>query len=141
MSIRAQDDGEIIADINVTPLVDIVLVLLIILMVTASYIVSQSIPMELPTAANSEEAPAQTLTVSIEDDGDIFVDAEEVSWDGLSTRAAAFAGAQDQPRAVIAADRRVPHGDFIRIVDLLRGAGITRYAINVSPDVIEPSDG
>lgn len=131
------DDDEIITAINVTPLVDIVLVLLIILMVTASYIVSKSIPMDLPNADTGEEGPPRTLTVSIDEAGQLYIDADEVSWEQLRSRAQRFADEESEPRAVIAADRRVSHGEFIRIVDLLRGAGITRYAINVNPQDLE----
>lgn len=129
------NDDEIITAINVTPLVDVVLVLLIILMVTASYIVSQeNIPMELPNAEQTEpERPQRTLTVSIDQESTLFVDAEEVTWEELGVRARAFAAEETEPRAVIAADRRVSHGEFIRIVDILREAEITRYAINVNP--------
>jgi biopolymer transport protein ExbD len=131
------DDDEIITAINVTPLVDIVLVLLIILMVTASYIVSRSIPMDLPNASTGEEGPPRTLTVSIDQSGQLFLDAEEITWEQLRSRARRFAQEEAEPRAVIAADRRVSHGEFIRVVDLLRGAGITRYAINVNPEDLQ----
>lgn len=130
-------DEDIITSINVTPLVDIVLVLLIILMVTASYIVSKSIPMDLPNAQTGEENQPRTLTVSINADGQLYVDSEETSWDQLRSQAARFAREESEPRAVIAADRNVSHGEFIRIVDVLRGAGITRYAINVNPQDLE----
>lgn len=130
-------DDDLITDINVTPLVDIVLVLLIILMVTASYIVSKSIPMDLPNSATGEESPPRTLTVSIDEAGVVYVDAEPTSWDALPGVARRFAQSEDEPRAVIAADRRVSHGEFIRIVDILRAAGITRYAINVNPADLE----
>ena len=131
------DDDEIITAINVTPLVDIVLVLLIILMVTASYIVSKSIPMDLPNADTGEEGPPRTLTVSIDEAGTLYIDADAVTWDQLRSRARSFAESESEPRAVIAADRRVSHGEFIRIVDVLRGAGITRYAINVNPQDLD----
>lgn len=131
------EDDDIITAINVTPLVDIVLVLLIILMVTASYIVSKSIPMDLPNAQTGEENQPRTLTVSINADGQLYVDSEETSWDQLRSQAARFAREESEPRAVIAADRNVSHGEFIRIVDVLRGAGITRYAINVNPQDLE----
>ena len=125
---------------NVTPLVDVVLVLLIILMVTASYIVSKSIPMDLPNSATGEESPPRTLTVSIDQEGIVYVDAEPTSWDDLPTLARRFAQSEDEPRAVIAADRRVSHGEFIRIVDILRAAGITKYAINVNPADLQAED-
>ncbi len=135
------EEDDLITAINVTPLVDIVLVLLIILMVTASYIVSKSIPMDLPNAQSGEEGPPRTLTVSIDEEGGLYIDAEEVTWEQLSSRARSFAASEDEPRAVIAADRRVSHGEFIRIVDVLRTAGITRYAINVNPQDLAREGG
>jgi len=67
----SRDDEDLITGINVTPLVDVVLVLLIILMVTATAIVSKTIPMELPKASTGEQTPA-TLAVSIDQYGQIF---------------------------------------------------------------------
>ena len=130
-------DEDLITDINVTPLVDIMLVLLIIMMVTASYIVSKSIPMELPAADSGTESPPRTLTVSVDEAGVVYVDAEPTSWGDLPAAARRFAQAEEEPRAIIAADRRVSHGDFIRVVDILRTAGITRYAINVNPSDLQ----
>lgn len=134
------DDDELITAINVTPLVDIVLVLLIILMVTASYIVSQSIPMDLPNADTGEDSEPSTFRVSLDETGQLFVGTEESDWEHLRVQARAFASSEAEPRAVIAADRRVSHGQFIRIVDVLRGAGIMRYAINVSPQDLEDEE-
>lgn len=133
-------DDDLITGINVTPLVDIVLVLLIILMVTASYIVSKSIPMELPSGSTGEPTTEpRTLTVSLDEEGTLYIDAEPTTWEELPGVARRFAASfeelpNEEPRAVIAADRRVSHGDFIRIVDILREARITRYAINVNPE-------
>ena len=127
------EDEEIITAINVTPLVDIVLVLLIILMVTASYIVSKSIPMDLPNAVTGDETPPRQLTVSINRENQLYVDAEEVTWEQLRARARQFATEEREARAVIAADRAVSHGEFIRVIDILREVGIVRYAINVNP--------
>lgn len=132
------DDDELITAINVTPLVDIVLVLLIILMVTASYIVSKSIPMDLPDAQSGEsEAPPRQLTISVDREGQLYLDAEPTTWEALAEQARRFARAESEPRAVIAADRSVSHGQFIRVIDLLRTAGITRYAINVNPEDVQ----
>jgi biopolymer transport protein ExbD len=130
-------DDELITSINVTPLVDIVLVLLIILMVTASYIVSKSIPMDLPDAASGDEGPPRQLTISIDPQGQLYLDAEPTTWEGLEQAARRFARSEREPRAVIAADRNISHGQFIRVVDVLRTSGITRYAINVNPQDLE----
>jgi biopolymer transport protein ExbD len=130
-------DDELITSINVTPLVDIVLVLLIILMVTASYIVSKSIPMDLPDAQSGDESPPRQMTISIDSAGQLYLDAEAVTWEALAQQAQRFARAESEPRAVIAADRNISHGQFIRVIDLLRTAGITRYAINVNPEDVQ----
>lgn len=132
------DDDEMITAINVTPLVDVVLVLLIILMVTASYIVSHSIPMELPQATPEDQAADERtpLTVSIDVDGNFYIDAER------RTEAQLIAGiesyARDTPaeqrRAVIAADGRITHSQVIHVIDLLRTRGVSRFAINVRPE-------
>ncbi len=128
------DDDDIITAINVTPLVDIVLVLLIILMVTASYLVTKSIPMDLPNAQSGEDGTPRELTVSLDAEDHLYVNGEATTWEGLEAAARRFHDQQrEQARAVIEADRRVEHGEFIHVVDVLRTAGITRYAINVNP--------
>jgi biopolymer transport protein ExbD len=126
------DDEGLITAINVTPLVDVVLVLLIILMVTATAIVSKTIPMELPEASTGEQTPA-TLAVSVDASGKIFLDREPVTPDEL--RAKIRQAREDNPelRAVIAADGRIEHSRVIEVIDLLRQEKVTRFAINVRP--------
>src|SRR5512133_3532080 len=133
MASAALDDDDIITGINVTPLVDVTLVLLVILMVTASYVVSRSIPMELPRSATSEGTPT-TLTVSIDKDGRTFLDAEAITEDALTARIRAARGADPETRAVIAADGRVNHARVVRVIDLLRREDVTKFAFNVDPD-------
>ncbi|HXS18240.1 MAG TPA: biopolymer transporter ExbD, partial [Polyangiaceae bacterium] len=70
--------GELIASINVTPLVDVVLVLLIVLMVSASYTVSKSLPMDLPKASTGENK-SLPLTVSVDPQGNLYLDARAIS--------------------------------------------------------------
>ena len=76
------DESEVIAIINVTPLVDVVLVLLIVLMVTAGYIVAKSIPVDLPKAQTGEPS-GTTLAVSIDSSGALYLDAVRLDEDGL----------------------------------------------------------
>lgn len=129
-------DDELITAINVTPLVDIVLVLLIILMVTATAIVSKTIPMELPEAATGESTPT-TLAVSIDEAGELFLDARPVSEDQLRNRVRAARAADSEVRAVLAADGRVPHRRVVQVIDLLRQEQVTKFAINVRPSQIQ----
>ncbi len=130
-SIHGGDDEPITA-INVTPLVDIVLVLLIIMMVTATAIVSKTLPMELPEAATGESTP-KTFSVSIGQDGTLALDAEPVTRAVLQTRVREARQKDADVRAVIAADGRVPHASVVQIIDLLRQEQVTKFAINVKP--------
>ena len=99
---RSGDDDDLITDINVTPLVDVVLVLLIILMVTATAIVSKTIPMELPKAATGEQTPS-TLAVSIDQSGQVFLDTIPVTAEELRTQVRAARENDADIRAVIRA--------------------------------------
>ncbi len=129
---KMDDDESLITDINVTPLVDVVLVLLIILMVTATAIVSKTIPMELPQAATGEQTPA-TLAVSIDQAGEIFLDTIPVSIDELRARVRESREANPDLRAVIAADGRIAHANVVQVIDVLRQEKVTKFAINVKP--------
>lgn len=138
MAQSAKQDDDMITGINVTPLVDVVLVLLIILMVTASYIVSKSIPMELPNAATGESSQAP-LAISIDKDARLYLDGEPISERDLE-RAAARAGAENpNARAMIAADGAARHRNVVRVIDLLRRSGVAKFAINVNPNDLKPS--
>jgi biopolymer transport protein ExbD len=133
MAAAASDNDEMITGINVTPLVDITLVLLVILMVTASYVVSRSIPMELPKGATGESTPT-TLSVSIDKDGKTYLDAEEIAEPALRARIKQAHDADAETRAVIAADGRVTHASVVHVIDLLRRENVTKFAINVDPE-------
>ncbi|MCZ6805466.1 MAG: biopolymer transporter ExbD [Deltaproteobacteria bacterium] len=131
----SRDDDDLITDINVTPLVDVVLVLLIILMVTATAIVSKTIPMELPKAATGEQTPS-TLAVSIDQNEQVFLDMIPVNTEELRARVRAARETNEDLRAVIAADGRVPHAKVVQIIDILRQERVTKFAINVRPEEI-----
>jgi biopolymer transport protein ExbD len=130
--INDEGDEEIITAINVTPLVDVVLVLLIILMVTATAIVSKTIPMELPEAATGEATPT-TIAVSIDREGALFLDAQPVTDDELRRQIRAARERDEELRAVIAADGAINHARVVRVIDLLRQERVTKFAINVRP--------
>ena len=131
MAGSSQRQGEMIQGINVTPLVDVVLVLLIAVMVTASYAVSRGIPMELPKAGTGESR-SHPLAIDIARDGQLFVDGRPVSPSRLKSmlRQQREAGARS---ALIAADALTPHQNVVLVIDLLRRAEIRQFAINVSP--------
>jgi biopolymer transport protein ExbD len=129
----SNDDDGMVSGINVTPLVDVTLVLLIIFMVTARIIVSQGMPMDLPKAA-SGEALQQVFSVELSADGKTRVDSENVASDeGITTLAKAAKAKTADLRAVIRADRKVEHGRVIHVLDLLKRVGVAKIAFAVSP--------
>ncbi len=124
------DDG-LISGINVTPFVDIALVLLIIFMVTAKYIVSQpQIPVDLPRASTSQNSLiASTVQVSVNREGQFFVDARPVNEAQLRQIMDERHRANPEIRAIIAADRAVSHGRVVQAIDIIRGSGVSRFGI------------
>jgi biopolymer transport protein ExbD len=131
------DDG-MVSGINVTPLVDITLVLLIIFMVTARIIVSQSLPMDLPKAAQGQQIQL-VFGVELHSNGDILVDGKRLPNDESIFPLAKEAFAKNSDlRAVIRADTAVQHGRVIRVLDLMKQAGITKIAFGVSSVPSEP---
>ncbi len=129
----ANTDDEI-GGINVTPFVDIALVLLIIFMVTAKYIVSQQIPVDLPQAASSQSAAEVRLaSISIDREQRIFLDGAPTTEPDLRAELHRRWEGDHEIRALIAADRGVLHGRVIEVIDVVRLAGITKFAIQTEP--------
>jgi biopolymer transport protein ExbD len=129
------DDDDLIADINVTPLVDVVLVLLIIFMVTATYIVRASIEVDLPRAAHGGESTGTILSVIVTKDGLLYLDGVKRSEDELVAKVKeAVAKDGEAARAIISADKGALHGSVVRAIDLVRGAGVTKFAIHVEKE-------
>lgn len=132
MPAQAQEHGdEAIAAINVTPLVDVTLVLLVIFMVTATYVVKEAIEVDLPRAASGGETLAPTLAFAIDREGTLFLDGAPAT--AKAAREAVQAALQRSPeaRAIISADRAVSHGRVVELIDLVKSEGLTRFAIDV----------
>jgi len=127
-----QEDDELITAINVTPLVDIVLVLLIVLMVTSSYLVNKSINVELPKAATGETA-SPTMSISIDLDGKLYLDGNPTHTGELQSRIRSAYNQDPEVKAIISADGRVQHAQVVTVIDLLRREKVTKFAINTSP--------
>ncbi|HXU64916.1 MAG TPA: biopolymer transporter ExbD [Polyangia bacterium] len=127
------DAAPLIAGINVTPLVDITLVLLIIFMVTASYIVSPSIKIDLPKAGTGGEQQRTALALTLTARGALFLNGTPSNDDALGRYVAGVLPANPDLQAVIGADQAVPHGTVVHLIDVVRRAGVRRFAINVDP--------
>jgi biopolymer transport protein ExbD len=133
MQSGSASDSDIIVGINVTPLVDITLVLLIIFIVTAKIIVTPAVPLDLPQAAKTDEVQ-MVFSVIVETRGTILVNGAPVNGDAdLLAGARAALAANSDVRAVIQADGGVTHRAMIHVLDLLRQAGIERIAFAAVP--------
>jgi biopolymer transport protein ExbD len=124
------DSGRMIVDINVTPLVDITLVLLIIFMVTASLIVNPGIKVDLPKAASGTETSKSTLALTLNKEGVLFLNGEKSDDAGVVRFIGTELPKNPDLQAIIAADKVVPHGDVIHVIDLVKRSGVHKFAIS-----------
>ncbi len=138
------DPNDIITSINVTPLVDVVLVLLIIFMVTARLMIPPSIPLELPKAQTGETTKVTSMAITIRKalaghPSPLYFNGKLVSISQLKHRIQALVKRKGTKnlQAIIAADKAVPHGKIIWLLDLLRRYGIEQYAFNIDPNVAQ----
>jgi biopolymer transport protein ExbD len=125
------DDDGVIADINVTPLVDITLVLLIIFMVAAPMIMNQAIKVNLPKAASGKAAEPTTVAITLKKDGKLYLNGKPTDDAALEEFLRAEVKANDKVRAIVSADKEVSHGRVVSYLDLLNRTGISKYAVSV----------
>ncbi|QDE66262.1 MULTISPECIES: ExbD/TolR family protein [Myxococcus] len=131
----AQDNDDEITGINVTPLVDVVLVLLIIFMVTANFIVRETVEVDLPRAANGGETVQGLVNVVLDKEGKFFFDGTEMTEKELEAKVAEAVAKDKETRAIISADQSLPYGRVMRLIDVVKGQGIAKFALNIEKDV------
>lgn len=130
MAIKDHGD-ELQSDINVVPLVDIILVVLIIFMVTAPMIMKPSINVNLPKAASGEATAPSKLNIVISNEGRINLDGQDVNDDVVTETAKTEVGKNPEIQAIISADKDVPHGRVVSVLDLVKAAGVKKFAISI----------
>ncbi len=125
-----------IVGINVTPMVDVMLVLLVIMMVSATYIVSQALKVELPKSASSDESVSTVVQVTVTKDNKVFFNQQLVTDDADLTRRLAAARGKEggDVNLVVSADADAKHGSVVHVIDLAKQQGIAKFAINVQSD-------
>jgi biopolymer transport protein TolR len=128
--------GSTIADINVTPLVDITLVLLIVFMITVPSIVNNpSIKVELPKAASGDDTMksmlALTLTRQPEGGYKLYANGELTDENKVRALIPDMLAKNKDVQAIIAADKGIAYGDVVHIVDLVKTLGVKKFALNI----------
>jgi biopolymer transport protein ExbD len=120
-----------IAAINVTPLVDVVLVLLIILMVSSTYIVAQTLKVQLPKARATDGTADKPTKVELLKDGTLRFNDTKVTEAELTQKVKEAVVADPEMSLVVSADKDVQHGNVVHMLDIAKLAGVTKFAINV----------
>jgi biopolymer transport protein TolR len=128
-----QDDRRPMADINVTPLVDVMLVLLVIFMVTAP-MMQQGVQVNLPKANTKAMTPQdEAVVVSVDKSGKVFINKDQVPAADLRNRLAAMFASREKKEVFLKADAGVPYGEVVRAMADIKGAGIERLGMVTEP--------
>lgn len=125
------DLDDSISDINVVPLVDIILVVLIIFMVTAPMIMKPSINVNLPKAASGDKSTPSQLSIAIGTGGVLNLNGVKADEAAIQAKAKLEVSSNPDIQAIIAADKEVPHGTVVHIIDLIKTAGVKKFAISI----------
>jgi biopolymer transport protein TolR len=130
---RSNGDRSAMSQINVTPLVDVMLVLLIIFMVTAP-MMQQGVQVNLPKADTKALTPQETtVVVSIDKSGRLFINSSEVPGGDLRTKLAGMFATRSKKEVFLKADKDVPYGEVIKAMAEIKGAGIERLGMVTEP--------
>ena len=133
MTPQAPED-DLHAEINVTPLVDVVLVLLVILLLMTPFL-HEELPVELPLAAHAQDrAAAGTPTLAVSADGTVSFEGTPLPSEDLGARLAAIYRDRADKTVMLAADRRLPYARVIEIMDACRAAGVERIGVVTAPE-------
>ena len=133
MAAAQEADGEDgITSINITPLVDVFLVLLILVMITSSLLDHGEIPVSVPKAAHAGEKAPVASGLAMDSTGRVFLDGVESDSASIFARLAEKVAADSAHQVLIAADRRLLYEEVTRLLDWVRGAGVRKYALKVA---------
>lgn len=127
----AAADDDVISEINVTPLVDVMMVLLVIFMVTATFIVQPALPIQLPTARSGAATDPSAIDITLAMDGSMSLNGKACSLAALDTAVRAMTDTPAALPAVVSADARIPHGRVVEVLDALRTVGVAKACVRV----------
>ncbi|MBT4761974.1 MAG: biopolymer transporter ExbD [Bdellovibrionaceae bacterium] len=131
MAGKSLDHDDAIAEINIVPFVDIILVVLIIFMVTTPLIMKPSINVNLPKAASGEESAPSKLNITITKTGELMLNGNPSSTEKIHDYSKMLVSKSSDAQAIISADKVVSHGMVVSIIDAVKSAGIKKFAITI----------
>ncbi|MCO5113952.1 MAG: biopolymer transporter ExbD [Bdellovibrionaceae bacterium] len=135
MAAKAGGSSETISDINMVPLIDIILVVLIIFMVTAPALIKPSIEVDLPEAASGDETTPSLLNVAITAEGMVLLNNEEVDEDEAKLLAKEEFERNPEVQAIVVADQNLPYWQVIKVLDWIKSSGVKNFAVTTDKPV------
>lgn len=131
MAGSASDGDGAITGINVTPLVDIILVVLIIFMATAPLIQRRSVKVEVPKAVNNQKSATEAVAITFNAKRELAVGGQVMTLDQLKAKLSSQAAAHPELHVSLAADKTLPYGEVVAVIDGVRGAGVKKIGLEV----------
>ena len=128
---QASNDDQAITGINVTPLVDIILVVLIIFMATAPMISRRAVKVDIPKASQHERTATESLQVVLNDKREIYFKGKRITAEELSAELSRHVAAAAGVPVTMSADKGLPYGEIVGLLDLIRGAGVRKIGLEV----------
>jgi len=135
---KVTDTDEALSEINVVPLVDIILVVLIIFMVTAPMIMKPSINVNLPKTASGDKTTPTQLTITMTADGRVLLNGNPADDKTIADKSAEEFKKNSEIQAIISADKDVPHGRVMTIIDIVKVAGVKKFAFSIDKKAPAP---
>jgi biopolymer transport protein TolR len=132
MAAARTEDEDGITSINITPLVDVFLVLLILVMICSSLLDHQEIPVSVPKAANGGEKAPKASGLAMDVDRKIYLDGQESDSARVTAALREEVFRDSTHQVLIAADQRLLYEDVVRLLDWVKGSGVHKYALKVS---------
>jgi biopolymer transport protein ExbD len=125
----SSDDSNLVTGINVTPLVDITLVLLIIFMVTATFISEQALQVHLPKVVKEEKAPQPALAVSLGLNGELKFNQKNIDLGGLAQQMTVETSVNPEVEVILKADKDIPYEKLAQVLDAIKLGGVQKVAL------------
>lgn len=128
------EEDSLISDINITPFVDVVLVLLVIFIVATPALVKDTIGLKLPKAASADGSALETIGIAVTRQGQILLNGTLATEEAVTTAVRVALERNPESQAIIAADGEARHADVVRAIDLLKRSGMNRFALQIEKE-------
>jgi biopolymer transport protein ExbD len=131
MATQPGGDDDEIGYINITPMVDVLLVLLVIFMVTANFLKQESVNINLPKVNASDPNVAQSVQIALTRQGRLLMEGIDITEDNMVAKLSRESRYRPNMRVTLSADERLPYGTIAKVMGLIRQSGVTRIALSV----------